>query len=117
MITYDDLDPLSKYRCWVYQRADLNRVLMSQAVGAFCNLKQDVGSWNYTEGAAVAIDMVEYERERDQCPMYFDDGENPWQNTENYIKIFDWDFYKASSSKLICLAILTVIPTVLLGLL
>lgn len=30
LITYDELDPLSKYRCWVYQRADLNRVLMSQ---------------------------------------------------------------------------------------
>lgn len=30
LITYDELDPLSKYKCWVYQRADLNRVLMSQ---------------------------------------------------------------------------------------
>lgn len=30
LITYDALDPFSKYRCWVYQRADLNRVLMSQ---------------------------------------------------------------------------------------
>lgn len=53
-----------KYRCWVYQRADLNRVLISQAVGAFCHIKQDVTSWNYTEGAVVAIDMTEYERER-----------------------------------------------------
>lgn len=25
LITYDELDPFSKYRCWVYQRADLNR--------------------------------------------------------------------------------------------
>lgn len=90
LITYDDLDPLSvifllstlqsqaanntkklisvcklqKYRCWVYQRADLNRVLISQAVGAFCHIKQDVTSWNYTEGAVVALDMTEYERER-----------------------------------------------------
>lgn len=53
-----------KYRCWVYQRADLNRVLISQAVGAFCHIKQDVTSWNYTEGAVVALDMTEYERER-----------------------------------------------------
>lgn len=30
LITYDELDPFSKYRCWVYQRADLNRILMSQ---------------------------------------------------------------------------------------
>lgn len=49
----------------VYQRADLNRILMSQAIGAFCDLKQDVTSWNYTEGATVALDMVEYERERE----------------------------------------------------
>lgn len=97
LITYDDLDPLSKYRCWVYQRADLNRVLMSQAVGAFCHIRQDVTSSNYTEGAVVALDMVEYERERDQCPMHFDDGENPWVQTENYIKIFDWNFFKSAS--------------------
>lgn len=64
LITYDDLDPLSKYRCWVYQRADLNRVLMSQAVGAFCDIRQDVTSSNFTEGAVVSIDMTEYERER-----------------------------------------------------
>ncbi|XP_071443334.1 uncharacterized protein udt [Hetaerina americana] len=88
LITYDELDAFSKYRCWVYQRADLNRVIMSQAIGAFCDLKQDVSSWNYTEGAAVAIEMQEYERERDQCPMYFDDGSNPWLVTENYIRVF-----------------------------
>lgn len=57
LITYDELDPFSKYRCWVYQRADLNRVLMSQAIGPFCDLKQDVTSSNYTEGAAVALEL------------------------------------------------------------
>ncbi|XP_014230811.1 uncharacterized protein LOC106655109 [Trichogramma pretiosum] len=88
LITYDELDPYSKYHCWVYQRADLNRVLMSQAIGAFCDVKQDVTSWNYTEGAAVALDLVEYERERDQCPMHFDDGSNPWVKSENYIQVF-----------------------------
>ncbi|XP_002137422.3 uncharacterized protein udt isoform X1 [Drosophila pseudoobscura] len=98
LITYDDLDPLSKYRCWVYQRADLNRVLMSQAVGAFCKLEQDVTSWNHSEGAAVAIDAVEYERERDDCPMYFDDGLNPWRPSDASNIIFDWDFYRAGAS-------------------
>ncbi|KAK7861906.1 hypothetical protein R5R35_010939 [Gryllus longicercus] len=91
LITYDELDAFSKYRCWVYQRADLNRVLMSQALGAYCDLKQDVTSWNQSEGAAVAIDMTEYERERDQCPMHFDDGSYPWVQTENFIKVFDFD--------------------------
>ncbi|KAI8440903.1 hypothetical protein MSG28_009201 [Choristoneura fumiferana] len=88
LITYDELDPFSKYRCWVYQRADLNRILMSQALGPYCDLKQDVTSWNYTEGAAVAVEMEEYERERDQCPMHFDDGSDPWTYMENNIKIF-----------------------------
>ena len=58
LITYDELDPYSKYHCWVYQRADLNRVLMSQAIGPYCDIKQDVTSWNYTEGAMVALDLV-----------------------------------------------------------
>ncbi|KAL7020578.1 hypothetical protein ACKWTF_011577 [Chironomus riparius] len=101
LITFDDLDPLSKYRCWVYQRADLNRVLMSQAVGAFCHINQEVSSQNYTEGAVVSLDLVEYERERDQCPLHFDDGENPWAlNQENTFKIFDWVIYRNSATKL-----------------
>lgn len=99
LITYDELDPYSKYRCWVYQRADLNRILMSQAVGPFCDLQQDVTSYNYTEGAAVAIDMQEYERERDKCPMHFDDGSNPWLQSENYIKIFHYGFWGVSGAQ------------------
>lgn len=98
MITYDNLDPLSKYRCWVYQRADLNRILMSQSTGAFCALNQEVTSWNYTEGAVVAIEATEYERERDQCPMHFDDGEDPWQWGDNFVKIFDWDFIRSGAA-------------------
>ncbi|CAD6219411.1 GSCOCG00004958001-RA-CDS [Cotesia congregata] len=88
LITFDELDPYSKYRCWVYQRAELNRILMSQAVGPYCSVNQTVKSWNWTEGAAVAIDMTEYERERDQCPMFFDDGTNPWLLSESHIRIF-----------------------------
>lgn len=100
LITYDDLDPLSRYRCWVYQRADLNRVLMSQAVGAFCHIDQDVTSWNYTEGAVVALDMIEYERERDQCPMHFDDGVNPYLESESFIQKFDWNFHRSTGMSL-----------------
>ncbi|CAL8093357.1 unnamed protein product [Orchesella dallaii] len=79
LITYDELDAFSRYRCWVYQREDLNRIRMSLALGPFCSLNQDVTSWNYTEGAAVSLIMEEYERERDQCPMNFDDGSNPYK--------------------------------------
>lgn len=35
----------------------------------------------------------------DQCPMYFDDGAYPWETTENYIKIFNWDFIRSSSNR------------------
>ncbi|XP_014475353.1 PREDICTED: uncharacterized protein LOC106744823 [Dinoponera quadriceps] len=88
LITYDELDPISRYRCWVYQRADLNRVLMSQSTGPFCSLNQDVTSNNHEEGASVALELQEYERERDQCPMHFDDGSNPWVQAENFIHVF-----------------------------
>ncbi|XP_044739169.1 uncharacterized protein LOC123300633 [Chrysoperla carnea] len=101
LITYDELDAFSRYRCWVYQRADLNRVLMSLAIGPFCDLKQDVTSWNYTEGAAVAIEMQEYERERDQCPMHFDDGANPWIKSESYIKVFHFGAYHGGANSLL----------------
>ncbi|XP_050310583.1 uncharacterized protein LOC126746392 [Anthonomus grandis grandis] len=97
LITYDELDPFSKFRCWVYQRADLNKILMSQAIGPYCDLKQTVYSWNYTEGATVALQMEEYERERDQCPMYFDDGSNPYLDPENHIIQFDFGFLKSGT--------------------
>lgn len=48
----------------VYQKADLNRLLMSESVGAFCHIKQDVSSYSASEGAQVSLVMEEYERER-----------------------------------------------------
>lgn len=38
--------------------------LLFLAIGPFCDLTQDVRSSNHTEGATVAIEMQEYERER-----------------------------------------------------
>ncbi|XP_022916036.1 uncharacterized protein [Onthophagus taurus] len=96
LITYDELDPFSKYRCWVYQRADLNRVLMSQGIGPYCDLNQEVQSFNNSEGAAVALDMHEYERERDQCPLHFDDGSDPWSDTES-TKMVVFKFLRSNS--------------------
>lgn len=57
LITYDELDPSSKYRCWVYQRADLSKLIMSQAVGAFCHIRQDVTSSGSAEGASVTLEL------------------------------------------------------------
>ncbi len=64
LITYDSFDAYSRYRCWVYQRADLNIILMSMSVGAFCHIKQDVRSGHSAHGAQVALEMIESERER-----------------------------------------------------
>lgn len=36
---------------------------MSQSIGPFCNLEQDITSWNQNDGAAVGLELVEYERE------------------------------------------------------
>jgi len=91
LITYDQLDAFTKYRCWVYQRADLNKVLMSMSVGPFCDLSQDVDSANWTQGAVVSLYLDENEREFDRCPMYFNDGADPWINEENHIRIFNFD--------------------------
>lgn len=79
LITYDQYDAYSKYRCWVYQRADLSKVLMSMSVGAFCHIRQTVSSGYSREGAQVSLTMTEYEREHDDCGMYFDDGSDPWK--------------------------------------
>lgn len=58
LITVDELDPVSRYRCWVYQRADLTRLLISQATGPMCSIKQDVTSYNSSEGASVALELT-----------------------------------------------------------
>ena len=96
LITYDELDAFTKYRCWVYQRADLNKMLMSMSVGPFCDLAQDVDSANWTQGAVVSLVMDENEREFDRCPMYFDDGADPYKTTENHIRIFDFSDYSVA---------------------
>ncbi len=91
LITYDQLDAFTKYRCWVYQRADLNKMLMSMSVGPYCDLLQDVDSANWTQGAVVSLTLDENEREFDRCPMYFNDGEDPWNVEEHHITVFNFD--------------------------
>ena len=48
-------------------------------------------SANWTQGAVVSLYLDENEREFDRCPMYFNDGTNPWINEENHIRIFNFD--------------------------
>lgn len=77
LITYDQIDAYSRYRCWVYQRTDQNKIAMSMSVGAFCHVTQTEQSASAREGAQVALSLTEYEREADDCPMHFDDGSKP----------------------------------------
>lgn len=74
LVTYDPIDAYSRYRCWVYQRVDQNKIALSMSVGAFCLATQTEQSSTAREGAQVALALTEYERESDDCPMYFDDG-------------------------------------------
>ncbi|XP_022646810.1 uncharacterized protein LOC111268571 [Varroa jacobsoni] len=116
LITYEEEDAYSKYRCWVYQRADLNRILMSLSVGAFCHVKQDVVSISSREGAQVALDMVEYEREHDDCPMYFDDGTNPYAEISEQAATFDAATFNGASEVPHCsLAVLLSIVWLIIG--
>lgn len=41
----------------------------------------------------------------DQCPMYFDDGTNPWVNEDNYIQVFK---YGGSSTLIVSSSIISV---------
>jgi len=61
------------------------------SVGPFCDLAQDVDSKDWQQGAVVSLTLDENEREFDRCPMYFNDGEDPWTVEENFIKVFDFN--------------------------
>ena len=82
----------------VYQRADLNKMLMSMSVGPYCDLNQDVDSKDWTHGSVVSLVMDENEREFDRCPMYFNDGTDPWNVEENHIRVFNFQDSDSSSS-------------------
>lgn len=56
-------DIFNEFNMQVYQRADLNKVLMSMSVGPYCDLAQDVDSKSWRNGAVVSLVMDENERE------------------------------------------------------
>jgi len=72
-------------------------MMMSMSVGPFCDLNQDVDSKDWRYGAVVALKMDENEREFDRCPMYFDDGEDPWTLKENFIRVFDFSSWNSAA--------------------
>ena len=48
----------------------------------------------------------------DRCPLYFDDGEDPWSKKDQYFKVFDFDYSSGvrtapvTAALLLCLTLL-----------
>nr|XP_012225943.1 PREDICTED: uncharacterized protein LOC105674304 [Linepithema humile] len=93
----------------------LGGITKSPRPNIYC--KQNISDFSVcsTEQKEISIDE-EYERERDACPMYFDDGSNPWIQTENYINIFTFNGgnVKSCSSFLfiVSLVVIFLIPRI-----
>lgn len=101
LVTYEELDAFSKYRCWVYNRVDVHRVLMSKSVGSFCWLDQEADTVNYTRGVSTFLDLRENERLFDNCPMRFVDGSDPYMPLDPHL--FYLEAASASSTSLVLL--------------
>ncbi|RXG69943.1 hypothetical protein Avbf_10353 [Armadillidium vulgare] len=88
LITHDPSDSVSRFRCWVYQRVSMTELRLSQGLGSSCGLNQMYTSFTAEEGAAVALNLTFIERIHDKCPLYYNDGKNPWVNLKNELVIF-----------------------------
>ncbi|KAK8374489.1 hypothetical protein O3P69_019858, partial [Scylla paramamosain] len=88
LVTHDPSDSVSRFRCWVYQRVSDTQIRLSQSVGAACGLRQTFMSSNFTESASVALTLTLNERLYDYCPMFYDNGANPWQDQDRALTIF-----------------------------
>lgn len=47
--------------------------------------------------------------------MYFDDGENPWRNSDASNIVFDWDFYKAGAKRIETFVNIQIVLTLIGG--
>ncbi|CAK9302472.1 unnamed protein product [Gordionus sp. m RMFG-2023] len=77
LITYDENDSASRYRCWVYLRTHFNTIIMSRSIQSYCGVNQLPNSWNASEGASLYLKLIESERQFDNCPMRFNPGDTP----------------------------------------
>ena len=51
----------------------------------------------------------------DRCPMYFNDGADPWKVEENHIRVFDFskDQYNSASTKILEINLLIILMLLL----
>lgn len=73
LITYDEEDAVSKFRCWVYERVSWTEVALSRAETARCP-KNQVSTSYQINGARLYLQLMESERLFDDCPPRFDSG-------------------------------------------
>ncbi|CAL4068865.1 unnamed protein product, partial [Meganyctiphanes norvegica] len=88
LITYDPTDSVSNFRCWVYIRMGLTKIHLSQSVGPSCHVNQTHNSHTIEEGASVMLNLTINEKLYDRCPLYYDDGRDPWVRKEGVKHVF-----------------------------
>lgn len=77
LITYDEEDAISKFRCWVYERISWTQMSLSRSQTARCVRNQNSRSF-LLEGTGLNLILDESERLFDDCPQRFDPGLNPY---------------------------------------
>ncbi|XP_046543445.1 uncharacterized protein LOC124253673 [Haliotis rubra] len=78
LITYDEEDAISEFRCWVYERLSWTDIVMSRAQTARCPRDQKASSYQL-EGTGLSMELYENERLYDDCPQRFDPGIDPYR--------------------------------------
>ncbi|XP_014775619.1 uncharacterized protein LOC106872953 [Octopus bimaculoides] len=78
LITYDDEDAISNFRCWVYERLSWTSLIMSRAANAKCKREQTAHS-ALGDGSTLRVELAESERLYDDCPQRFDHGFDPYR--------------------------------------
>ncbi|XP_063433389.1 uncharacterized protein LOC134715256 [Mytilus trossulus] len=78
LITWDEEDAISNYRCWVYERLSWTDVMMSRSQNARCPPEQTADSYQL-DGTGLSLKLTESERLFDDCPQRFDPGLDPYR--------------------------------------
>ena len=69
------------------------------SIGAFCHIRQEVTSSTAENGSQVALILTEYERENDNCPLWFEDD---YKNSDSNTLLRPLRIYGNASSHLAC---------------
>ncbi|CAC5366175.1 unnamed protein product [Mytilus coruscus] len=78
LITWDEEDAISNFRCWVYDRLSWTDVMMSRSQNARYTPKQTADSYQL-DGTGLSLKLTESERLFNDCPQRFDLGFDPYR--------------------------------------